>query len=229
MDNLDQNQNNSPAKASSYLVPISIIVAGALVAGAVWFQSGKKVDTTAQVGGKLAKVEVGNLPILGNADAKVTLVEFGDYQCPFCQRLFKETEPKIRDQYIKAGQVKMAWRDFAFLGEESFWAAEAARCANDQGKFWQFHDYLYNHQNGENQGAFTKDKLKGFAGQMGLDQNQFNSCLDSDKYLQAVKDDTDAGKAAGVDSTPFVFVNGEGILGAQPFSVFKAAIDKYLK
>ena len=227
MDN--QEQNNLERKSSSYLIPISIIIAGALVAGAVWFQSGKKIDTTANISGKLAKVEIGNLPLLGNAEAKVTLVEFGDYQCPFCGRLFKETEPQIREQYLKTGQAKMAWRDFAFLGEESYWAAEAARCANDQGQFWQFHDYLFNHQNGENQGAFTKNNLKKFAGEMGLNQPDFNSCLDSDKYLQAVKDDTDAGKAAGVNSTPSVFVNGENIVGAQPFSVFKSAIDKYLK
>ena len=226
MDN--QEQNNLERKNSSYLIPISIIIAGALVAGAVWFQSGKKVSPVSP-NGQPVKVEIGNLPLLGNADAKVTLIEFGDYQCPFCGRLFKETEPQIREQYLKTNQAKMAWRDFAFLGEESYWAAEAARCANDQGQFWQFHDYLFNHQNGENQGAFTKDKLKGFASQLGLDQNQFNSCLDGDKYLQAVKDDTDAGKAAGVNSTPSVFVNGENIVGAQPFSVFKSAIDKYLK
>lgn len=212
---------------SNYLIPISIVIAGVLIAGAVWFQSGQKVDTTATAGGKKAvKVDLGDLPILGESKAKVNIVIFGDYQCPFCERLFKEVEPLIREQYVKSGQVKMAWHDFAFLGSESFWAAEAARCANDQGKFWQYHDLLFNRQNGENKGTFVKENLKSFAAELGLNQQEFNSCLDSDKYAQAVRDDTDYGKTLGVDSTPYTFVSGEGVIGSQPFAIFKALIEK---
>ncbi|MBI4120040.1 MAG: DsbA family protein [Parcubacteria group bacterium] len=221
--------NNETPKPGPYLIPLSIVAAGGLIAAAVWFQSGRKVDTTAQVGPKPVKVEVGSLPVLGEANAKVAVIEFGDYQCPFCERFFQQVEPMIREQYVKTGKVKMAWRDFAFLGPESFWAAESARCANDQGKFWQYHDLLFNRQQGENQGAFNKDKLKGFAGELGLNQAEFDACLDGGKYTQAVKDDTDAGRASGVEGTPATFVNGELIGGAQPFSVFQGVIEKYLK
>ena len=126
----------------------------------------------------------------------------------------------------------MVWRDFAFLGPESFWAAEAARCANDQGKFWQYHDILFNRQNGENQGAFVKDNLKKFAGELGLDQTVFDNCLDGGKYTQAVKDDTDYGRSVGVNGTPATFINGEiveGVNQADPFASFKNVIEKYLK
>ncbi|MFY9493358.1 MAG: DsbA family protein [Minisyncoccia bacterium] len=227
---MEPQDTNSQSPKSSLSVPLSIMVAGLLVAGAVWFRGSGNVDTTATVGGaKPIKVELGNLPPLGEEKAKVAIVEFGDYQCPFCGRFFQQTEPMIREQYVKTGQVKFIWRDFAFLGPESFWAAEAARCANDQGKFWQYHDVLFNRQNGENQGAFSKDNLKKFAGELGLDQTAFDACLDSGQHTQAVKDDTDNGRLAGVSGTPATFVNGQIVEGAQPFEVFKNLIESHLK
>lgn len=229
MNEENQPANSNDSKNNPYLVPFSIVVAGLLVAGAVWFQGRGKIDTTANIGGKITKVELGSLPVLGEKNAKVEVVEFGDFQCPFCGRFFQQTELLIRDQYVKTGQVKFAWRDFAFLGPESFWAAESARCANDQGKFWQYHDLLFNRQKGENEGTFSKDNLKKLAGELGLNQTDFDACLDSGKYTQAVKDDTDAGRAAGVSGTPAVFVSGQVVEGAQPFEVFKTLIDSRLK
>lgn len=230
---MEPENTNSQSAKSSLSVPLSIMIAGLLIAGAVWFKGSGSVDTTATVGGsKPIKVELGNLPVLGNTDAKVAIIEFGDYQCPFCELFFQQVEPVLRDQYIKNGQAKMVWRDFAFLGPESFWAAEAARCANDQGKFWQYHDILFNRQNGENQGAFVKDNLKKFAGELGLDQGVFDDCLDSGKYTQAVKDDTDYGRSVGVNGTPATFINGEmveGVNRADPLTSFKNIIEKYLK
>ena len=229
MNEENQPVNSNDPKNNPYLVPFSIMAAGLLIDGAVWFQGKNKIDTTANIGGKIAKVELGSLPILGEKNAKVEIVEFGDYQCPFCGRFFQQTEPLIRDQYVKTGKVKFVWRDFAFLGPESFWSAEAARCANDQGKFWQYHDLLFNRQKGENEGAFIKDNLKKFAGELGLNQSEFDACLDSGKYTQAVKDDTDAGRVAGVTGTPASFVNGQIVEGAQPFEVFKTLIESHLK
>lgn len=220
-----ENQETQP-QSKSYLVPISIVAAGLLIAAAVWFRGSGGIDTTASIGQKLVKVEVGDLPVLGESKAKVTVVVFSDYQCPFCEKFFKESEPFIREQYVKSGKVKIAWRDFAFLGPESFWSAEAARCASDQGQFWQYHDLLFNRQSGENHGAFSKENLKKFAGELGLKQQEFDFCLDSGKYTQAVKDDTDYGRTVGVDSTPYVFVSGEAVVGAQPFEVFKEVIDR---
>lgn len=231
MEPQETNSDYQPSK-NSFSIPLSIIAAGLLIAGAVWFKGSNNVDTTATVGGQPVKVELGNLPVLGDEKAKITIVEFGDFQCPFCELFFKQVEPVIRDQYIKNGQVKIQWRDFAFLGPESFWAAEAARCANNQGQFWQYHDLLFNRQKGENQGAFAKDNLKKFAGELGLNQQDFDTCLDSGQYTQTVKDDTDYGRSVGVNGTPATFINGEMVTGvnqADPFTQFKVVIDKYLK
>lgn len=118
--------------------------------------------------------------------------------------------------------------NIAFLGDESQWAAEAAECAGDQNAFWQYHDYLFTHQNGENQGAFSKDNLKGFAATMGLDTAAFGTCLDSGKYTQLVKEQTTIAQQIGVSSTPTFVLNGQGITGLQSFDYFKQAIDSIL-
>jgi len=193
-----------------------------------------QAGTAAQQGNQApqvgAKVDVadGNLPIMGDKNAKVKVIEFADFQCPFCEQWFKTVEPSIISDYVKTGKVQFIWRDYAFLGQESTWAAEAARCANDQGKFWEFHDYLYQHQGQENSGAFNKDKLEGFAADMGLDTASFNSCLDSDKYASQVSTDQADGQKAGVSGTPTIFINGQSIVGAQPYSAFKTVIDQEL-
>ena len=179
--------------------------------------------------GTPVNVSVGNLPAQGNKDAKVKVVEFADFQCPFCEQWFKTVEPSIINDYVKTGKIAFYWRDYAFLGQESNDSANAARCANEQGKFWEYHDYLYSHQGQENSGAFSKDNLKKFASDMGgLNTDQFNNCVDSDKYSKDVQTDLSDGQKAGVNGTPTVFVNGVAIVGAQPYSAFKSAIDAAL-
>lgn len=210
----------------------SILVSALLISGALLYSTApgifnfERSRTTASVG---TLPEIGDLPFLGEANAKVTIVEFGDYQCPFCERFFQETEPQIIENYVRTGKVKFAWRDFAFLGEESFWAAEAARCANDQGKFWEYHNILFERQAGENQGAFSKANLKVFAGDIGLNENEFSTCLDSGKYRAEVESDSRAASAFGVNSTPTVFINDKKIVGALPFSSFQEVIEVELK
>ncbi|HEX7042777.1 MAG TPA: DsbA family protein [Patescibacteria group bacterium] len=173
-------------------------------------------------------VSVGNLPVLGNKDAKVKVIEFADFQCPFCEQWFSQVEPQIKKDYIDTGKIAFYWRDYPFLGQESDYAASAARCANEQGKFWEFHDYLYQHQGQENSGTFSKDNLKGFAASLGLNTDQFNSCLDADKYSKDYQTDLSDGQKAGVNGTPTVYVNGVAIVGAQPYTAFKSAIDQAL-
>jgi protein-disulfide isomerase len=117
---------------------------------------------------------------------------------------------------------------FAFLGDESQWAAEASECAADQGedKFWEYHDKLFASQNGENQGAFIKDNLKKFAADLGLDTAKFDECLDSGKYTALVQEESQFISSLGVQSTPSFIVNGQPLVGALPFESFKEVIDK---
>jgi protein-disulfide isomerase len=114
------------------------------------------------------------------------------------------------------------------LGTESQWAAEASECASDQNAYWPYHDLLFNSQNGENQGAFNKDNLKKFASDLGLNTDKFNQCLDSGKYTQLVKDQTQMAQAIGVRSTPSFLINGQPVVGAQPYETFQQILDGML-
>ena len=165
----------------------------------------------------------------GDPDAPVTIIEFADFQCPYCGRFFAQTEPQINEQYMQSGKVRFAYFNFAFLGAESNWAAEAAECASDQNKFWEYHDKLYASQSGENQGAFSKDNLKKFAEELGMDTSAFDECLDSGKYIQLVQDESSMASSIGVRSTPTFLINGQPVVGAQPFEVFQQTIDSLLK
>ena len=164
----------------------------------------------------------------GDANAKVTIIEFSDYQWPFCGRFAADAGRQIETTYVDTGKARFGYFNFAFLGDESVWAAEAAECAGDQDAYWEYHDYLFSHQNGENQGAFSKDNLKGFAEDMGLETEAFNTCLDSGKYTQFVTDQTNIARQLGVQSTPTFAVNGQPVVGAQSFDTFKQTIDALL-
>lgn len=223
--------------SSPFLVPISIIIAGVLIGGSVLYSnSGRK--SAPQLGAVNAGRTVDNAALLkeahndprslGDPSAPVTFVEFSDFQCPFCGRFFHQSENKIIEQYVKTGKVRFVYRDFAFLGPESVMAAEASRCAQDQGAFWQYHDYLFNHQQGENQGAFSPDHLKEFAAALKLDTKKFDACLDAGTHRDRVQKDLELGRSLGVDGTPSSFINGKFFNGALPFQEFKTAIDAAL-
>ena len=170
-----------------------------------------------------------NTPYLGSSNAKVTVVEYADYQCPYCEKWYSSVMPELKAKYINTGKIKFVYQDFAFLGADSNTAAEASHCAADQNKFWQYHDYLFGHQGTEGSSWATADHQKQFAAALGLNTAQFNSCLDSGKYKQEVLDETAAGRSYGVSGTPTVFVNGQIIVGAQPAQQFEQAIDVALK
>jgi protein-disulfide isomerase len=173
----------------------------------------------------------------GNPDAPITITEYSDYQCPFCKRFSDETEKQLVDTFVAGGQVRFVYRSFGlFIGPESKASAEAAYCAGDQAKFWQFHDILFANHTGENVGDYTDRKLQAFAKTLGLDMNTFDSCRNSGKYADLVTQDGIDGAAAGIKATPsFVLtyvVNGETksklIEGAQPLGVFKTEIEAAL-
>ncbi|MSP11667.1 MAG: DsbA family protein [Chloroflexi bacterium] len=169
-------------------------------------------------------------PYIGSPNAKVTIVEFADYQCPYCGQFVKEVYPQLKS-YLTSGKVRLIFRDFPFLGPESNMAAEAGNCALDQGvdKFWQYHDLLFNKQGEENKGSFSKDNLKKFAEQVGLDTKKFSSCLDNGDMSGKVKASLEIGRTAGVSGTPTFFVSGKKIPGFLPADKFLPAVDDALK
>jgi protein-disulfide isomerase len=134
----------------------------------------------------------------------------------------------VLQPYIDSGKVNIVYMQFPFLGQESLWAAQASECAADQGKFWEYHDLLFDRQNGENVGLFTKEKLIAYATELGLDSAKFDPCLNDDQTLDRVTADAQEARGANVSSTPTFFINGQPLLGAQPAAVFKSQLDAAL-
>ncbi|MBU0958323.1 MAG: DsbA family protein [Nanoarchaeota archaeon] len=171
-----------------------------------------------------AQVEIGDDAVKGESDAPVTIIEFSDYECPFCGRFYTETLPQIRARYIDTGKVKYVFRDFPLsFHPNAQKAAEAAECAGEQGKYFEMHDKLF-----DNQQALDVNSLKNYASQIDLDMGEFNSCLDSGKMAEEISKDLRDGQAAGVQGTPAFFINGRLVSGAQPFAAFQQAIEAEL-
>jgi protein-disulfide isomerase len=165
--------------------------------------------------------------VRGSATAPVTIDEYADFQCPACGQFARQTESQLVQTYIAEGMVKLVFHHFAFLGMESNWAAEASECANDQGRFWDFHDRLYASQAGENRGAFSRENLKKIGADLGLG-TAFAACVDSGRYAQTVRDATQAGTDRGVRATPTLFIGERKIEGAATFDQLKPIIDAAL-
>lgn len=240
-----ENENNK-----NYLLPSSIIIAAILIAGSIIYLMGTSKNNSGAVNnGEQNPAAVNDSVqkqgqrdvILGDANAKVTIIEYGDYQCPFCARFFETTEQSIRDNYVKTGKVKMVFRNFQFLGAESELAGQAAECAKDQNNFWAYYDAIYQAEGKdgkENNGNMNKAFFVELAKNAGLDVDKFTSCYDSGKYADTVKQSTQDAAALGINSTPTIFVNGQQVAGAQPFEYsgtdprvtpFKPLIENALK
>jgi protein-disulfide isomerase len=166
---------------------------------------------------------------LGAADAPVVVAEYADFQCPYCKEFALGPEQQLRKDYVDQGRVRLVFRHFPFIGNESTWASEASECANEQGRFWDYHDKLFEEQGGENQGAFSQDNLKRFAAELGLDTQKFNECLDSGKYESQVQAAFNEARRRGVNSTPTILVNGKVIQNGSSYPVLQAAIEAALK
>jgi protein-disulfide isomerase len=167
-------------------------------------------------------------PYLGAPSAPVTMEEYGDFQCPYCGEFARDTEPKIISTYVVPGKVRIVWHTMAFIGQESVWAGEAARCAQDQGKFWDYYMVLYHNQGSENSGAFTMARLAGLAARAHVDANALRACVASNRYQQTVQASDQAAARAGVTSTPTFFVNGRKVTGALPYQQMASIIDAAL-
>ena len=168
--------------------------------------------------------------ILGNPDAKITIVEFGDYQCTFCYKFHDETMKKIDQAYIKAENVNFVYRDFPLNAPQSILASEASYCAQKQNKFWEYHDTLYNNWGGENTGWITKNVLLGFANDIKLDLDSFSQCLENSEFKQKVLDNEQFAREIGIDATPSFLIFNDSelyrIIGAQPFDRFEQALQE---
>mgnify|MGYP001574488646 CR=1 FL=1 len=166
----------------------------------------------------------------GDEQAKVIMVEFTDYQCPFCKRHFDQTAKQIETEYIKTGKIRWVLRDLPLsFHQNAHLAAQAARCAGDQNKYKVFHDKLFETQTAWAENDSAKTLFSGYANNMGLNSATFNQCLTSGKYKTAVDEDLDLASQIGANGTPTFYVNGKPLVGAQPFSAFKAVIDAELK
>ena len=168
--------------------------------------------------------------ILGNPDAKITIVEFGDYQCTFCYKFHDETMKKIDQAYIETENVNFVYRDFPLNGPQSILASEASYCAQKQNKFWEYHDTLYNNWGGENTGWITKNVLLGFANDIKLDLDSFSQCLENSEFKQKVLDNEQFAREIGIDATPSFLIFNDSelyrIIGAQPFDRFEQALQE---
>lgn len=247
--------NNSKSSAlQSFLIPISIIVAGVFVAGAVLMSSGKSTsgdaapaqDTVADVQGTeedpTATVSIDDDPVLGNREsAKVAIVEFSDYECPFCKRHFDQTYSQIKKNFIDTGDAILVFRDFplSFHDPLATKEARAAECVQDiagDGKYYEYHDLIFTNTTSNGNGL-AESKLYDLAEKVGINRAEFSSCYDSGKFEDEVAKDLSDGQKAGISGTPgFVIgtlnddgtVDGVKVSGAQPYSVFEQVINEQL-
>ena len=237
-------------------LPISILVAALFIGGTIVFSTLYRGANAPAAPGGGANNNAGNAvaatsttvsaaqamtlgprdAILGSANAPVTLIEYGDYQCPYCGQFFSETEPQIIQNYVNTGKVRFVFRDFAFLGPESTAASEAAQCAEDQNKLWAYHDALYSAKvaddekgGQEDDGFFTTAEFLKLAQQTGLNIATFTSCINKNTDAGIVAQEKIDATAAGINSTPTFLINGTMLEGAQPYSVFQQALNSALQ
>ncbi len=169
-------------------------------------------------------VKYDDAPVKGDKDAKITIIEFSDFQCPFCGRFYEQALPSIQKEYIDTGKAKLAFKHLPLsFHEYAMPAAEASECANEQGKFWEYHDKIF-----ANQGLLNNDMLNTWAKDVGLDTDKFDKCMKEGKYKSKIQKDLSDASAYGASGTPTFFINGKILVGAQPFSAFKQVIDAEL-
>lgn len=254
----DQNNLFSAPMAillGAFMISISILLAGGVIKmgkplpGVVGIQAMNPLASTAPTQPVVpaaaptsAKVSVDDDPVLGDKNAPVTLIEFSDYECPFCKRHYEETYSQLKRDYIDTGKVKLVYRDYPLPFHDPLATTEAiaANCARDQGgdvAYFKIHDEMFT-QTTSNGNGLSKEKLWKIAGDLGLNVDNFKSCVEVEKSKDEVSKDISDGVAVGVSGTPSFFIgksNANGIIegkmlvGAQPLATFKTAIEEALK
>ena len=194
-----------------------LVVAGLIVLGGVL----RKDDTV-----QFASPAEGF--VLGSPDAPVLITAWEDFQCPVCKTANASVLKQIDAEYVSTGKVRIQFRQFPFLGDESAWAAEASQCAADQQMFWAYHDVLFNAQRAENSGAFSKTHLKYMAADVGLDTIAFETCFDEGRHRDSVQAEKSEGAKLGVAGTPTFFVDGQRVADWRDYAAFKTLIERAL-
>ncbi|MBT4191866.1 MAG: DsbA family protein [Candidatus Diapherotrites archaeon] len=190
---------------------------------AVDFAGEKQIEQTVPANDPFAEIADDDA-VKGSLDAPITIVEFSDFECSFCETFFSQTLSDLETKYIDTGKVRFIYRDFPLeFHTNAQKAAEAAECAGEQGKYYEMHDKIF-----ENQNAIGVNNLKTYAKQIGLDEGEFDVCLDSGAMAQEVAKDFSDGQKLGVSGTPTFFVNGTKLVGAQPLSAFEQIIEAEL-
>jgi protein-disulfide isomerase len=234
---------------NSWIIAGAVLLGSLIVSGAIFFSRGaslKNSDATAiqprdnQPTGPV-KVSVDDDPVLGDKNAPLTLIEFSDYECPFCKKSFEQVLPELKKNYIDTGKVKFVYRDFPLSfhanAQKEAEAAECARAQSNDTMYFKFHDQIFTQTTAGGTGLALTE-LPVIAKNLGLNVNQFQQCLDSGKFKDEVAKDMADGTKAGVSGTPSWFIgtstkdgmiDGTFIVGAQPFSAFKTIIDEKLR
>jgi len=175
---------------------------------------------------QLARREAGDPMALGEVDAPVVMLAYSEFQCPFCGKFARDTEPTLVEKYVEEGLLRIEWRDFPYLGPESTTAAQGGRAAAEQGEFWAYHEAMYADQLPPNSGNLDEDYLAGVAEKIGLDVEEFRADLASQDARDGVARDFQEGQAIGVTGTPAFVINGVPVIGAQPTEVFESTIEQ---
>ncbi|MBI2624854.1 MAG: DsbA family protein [Candidatus Nealsonbacteria bacterium] len=217
---------------TKYFIPLAVVAAGAMIAIAILYTGGVKIAAVKPEVG-IAELKTGGEPYLGNPDAKVKIVYYGDFQCPFCKRFESVALPEIKSRYLDSGKAVFYFKNFQFLGQDSVTAGIAGECAIKQSKgnldsYWKLHNAMFEKQDAENAGFGSADDIKNLVRELNLGINlaEFDKCLDSRETEEEVLADTTEGRNDGVTGTPANFINGKLIPGAQAASVFVAEIEK---
>lgn len=225
-------------------VPAAILLSAIIISGAILYSKSAPISGgSAAIAGRpnLAQVSTDDDPVLGDKNAPLTLIEFSDYECPFCKRSFDQVLPELKKNYIDTGKLKLVYRDFPLSfhanAHKEAEAAECARSQSDDATYFKFHDQIFTRTTSNGYGL-ALSQLPIIAQSLGLNVSQFERCLDSGKFKGEVDKDTDDGSAAGVSGTPAWFIgksskdgtiDGTLVVGAQPFSTFKIIIDEEVK
>ncbi len=219
----------------TYSVPISILIAGIIVVVTVFFalknndlitERGYSLNNTDFNEGQIS-IDEDDDYVLGNPDASVIFVNFGDFRCRFCAKFQKDIKPIIIEKYVKTGKVKYVYRDFITMGSDSILPAVGANCAGEQGKYFSFADYLHSGETGHKV-VYTNESLLKIAESLGLDKASFQTCLSSGKQIEEIKKDTDDAIKAGATGTPTVFINGRIVSGVNSIEVYEKIIEEEL-